>query len=115
MPYTIQGQQANIETEPETRQGETYVPLREVVQALGGSINWDNTNKVAQATIGQWVATVNLADMNVDVSGTAVTLSNAPFVDDDGMMWVPASFFQSAYGYQVQASGNNVSITNPNG
>lgn len=114
MPYTIQGQAAQIPTEPEVRDGRTYVPLREVVEALGGSLSWDNSAKVATATIANWVARVDPDNTHVDVSNKGVTLQAPPRLDSDGTVWVPASFFNTAFGYQVDINGNNISIVNPN-
>lgn len=113
MAYSIQGQSVSVGGEPQVVQGRTYVPLRELVQQLGGTSTWDNDAKRATITIGQWVATVNMADTNVDVSGTAVTLQAPPFVDEQGTMWVPASFFHDAFGYNVNINGTNISIVNP--
>jgi len=100
MPYNLQGQPASISQEPRIEMGRTYVPLDEVTQQLGGTTTWDNDQKVATATIGQWTATLRMADENADVSGTPVQLNAAPFVED-GVMWVPAQFFHDAFGYQV--------------
>jgi hypothetical protein len=112
MAYTINGQQADL-TAPRTAQGQVYVPLHEIVDQLGGQVSWDNDSKVATATIGRWTATIPMAARNVDVSGTAVTLSGDTFVDQD-RMWVPATFFHDAFGYTVQTDGSqNVSISLP--
>jgi hypothetical protein len=94
------------------KDGQLYVPLDEVTRALGGQVRWDNVNKVATATIGQWVATVPMAQRQVDVSGTPVTLSADTFVDQ-GVMYVPATFFHDAFGYTVNAdpSSQQVSIS----
>jgi hypothetical protein len=112
MAYTIQGQAAAIQEEPRMHYGQVYVPLKELVQRLGGQTDWDNENKVATATIGQWKATIRMADRNVDVSGTPVTLKGDPFVDED-RMYVPATFFHDAFGYRVDLDGGNVSISLP--
>jgi hypothetical protein len=114
MPYTLQGQPAPLDLEPRPQMGQTYVPLAEIVRQLGGTTTWDNDQKVATATVGQWTAAVRMADPNVDVSGTAVTLPAPPF-DEDGVLWVPAEFFHAAYGYQVSvdANSNQVSIALP--
>jgi hypothetical protein len=101
MPYTLQGQTASISWEPRVEMGRTYVPMEEITQQLGGSTTWDNETKTATATIGQWTATIRMADENVDVSGTPVRLIAPPFVED-GVMWVPAQFFNQAFGYQVE-------------
>jgi len=114
MPYTLQGQSASLGQEPRIESGRTYVPLEGITQQLGGSTTWDNETKTATATIGQWTATIRMADENVDVSGTAVRLNAAPFVED-GVMWVPAQFFHDAFGYQVEinTAEQQVSIALP--
>ena len=114
MPYNIQGQEIRLGTEPFLHSNDKhYVPLRDVVEELGGTVSFDNSTKIATATIGQWVATIQMADRNVDVSGTAVTLTADPFVQD-GQMFVPFDFFRDAFGYSVSIAGDTVNITNPN-
>lgn len=118
MPYTIQGQSVQLGSEPFLHNNKHYVGLRDVVSALGGTVAYDNDTKTATATIGQWVATVQMANRNVDVSGTQVSLSADPYVED-GQMYVPFDFFRDAYGYDVTLASNDtgdptVNITNPN-
>jgi hypothetical protein len=112
--YRINGQELSIGQEPQMRGGTLYVPIADLVEALGGRISWDNNQKVATATIGQWTATVRMADRNVDVSGTPVSLAADPFVEDD-LLWVPVTFFRDAYGYKVEADPGtrHVSIALP--
>ncbi len=113
MPYNIQGQEIRLGTEPFLHNNKNYVPLRDVVEALGGTVTFDNNSKIATATIGQWTATVQMASKDVDVSGTAVTLTADPYVED-GQMLVPFDFFRDAFGYSVSVAGDTVNITNPN-
>jgi hypothetical protein len=117
MPYTIQGQPVSLGAEPFLHNNKHYVPLRDVVEALGGNVSFDNNVKAAIATIGQWTARITMADRNVDVSGTPVQLSADPYVED-GQMYVPFDFFHDAFGYSV-ALGNDdgapsLNISNPN-
>jgi len=113
MPYNIQGNTENLGTEPFLHNNKHYVPLRDVVEALGGNVTFDNDSKTSIATIGQWTANVQMANRSVDVSGTAVTLSADPYVED-GQMFVPFDFFRDAYGYEVSFSGETMNIVNPN-
>jgi hypothetical protein len=116
MPYTLQGSPASITREPRIERGRTYVPLEEIVLQLGGQTSWDNEQKIATATIGQWTATIRMADENIDVSGTPVRLNAPPFVEE-GVMWVPAQFFHDAYGYQVNIdpTSRQIAIALPSG
>lgn len=113
MPYQINGQTLSAAA-PQPRGENLYVPLADLVEALGGQVSWDNNQKLATATIGKWTATIRMADRNIDVSGTPVTLSGDPYVEQD-VMWVPANFFRDAFGYQVAADpgSQNVSIALP--
>ncbi len=118
MPFNIQGRSVQLGTEPFLHNNKHYVALRDVVSALGGTVAFDNDTKTATATIGQWVATVQMANRNVDVSGTPVTLSADPYVED-GQMYVPFDFFRDAYGYEVSVASDDsgarvVNINNPN-
>ena len=47
MPYTLNGQPGNIAEEPNEQQGVVYVPYKQVVEGLGGTVTWDNTSKTA--------------------------------------------------------------------
>lgn len=109
MPYSLLGQPASISQEPRVENGRTYVPLNDVVKALGGAVTWDNEAKVATATIAQWTATIRMADENIDVSGTPVTLVAPPFVED-GVMWVPAQLFQGGFGYKLDISNSSQDV-----
>jgi len=114
MPYNVQGQAVSLNEEPRIIQDRLYVPLAELVERLGGRVDWDNDNKIATAAIGKWTATIRMANRNVDVSGTPVTLIADPIVDQD-TMFVPASFFQDAFGYTVNVDpgSRQVSIALP--
>lgn len=109
MPYVLNNQTATIGEEPVVKNGRNFVPLEAVVQNLGGSVTWDDASKTASATIGQWVAKVHNGDTNVDVSGTKVTLADAPYIED-GTMYVPWYFFRDAYGYKVEMDGDTLKV-----
>lgn len=109
MPYNINGQQVSI-SEPILRNGATFVPLRDVVTALGGTVAWDNTKKEASATIAQWTARFTAGADTADVNGTEVTFPVPSYIED-GELLVPAQFFHNAYGYKVDANGTNVTIS----
>jgi hypothetical protein len=109
MPYNIGGQIVNIPEEPTEKDGRHYVPLAAVVQALGGSVAWDNTTKTAAATIGQWTAHVQEGSDDVMVNTTPVTLDAPPYIEND-KMFVPWDFFKVAYGYKADIEGGTLYI-----
>lgn len=119
MPYNIQGNNVSLSTEPFLHgNNKHYVPLRDVVESLGGTVAFDNMSKTASATIGQWTANLQMGDANVNVAGadgsnTPVSLTAPPFVQED-QMFVPFDFFRDAFGYNVSFDGDTFNITNPN-
>ena len=117
MPYMIQGSVTTLGTEPSWLNGKHYIPLRDVVEALGGTVTFDNDAKVAHAVIGPWTAALTMGDENVMVSGngndTPVTLTAPPYVEGDQFL-VPFDFLRDAYGYNVSFEGETLNITNPN-
>ena len=107
MPLTYQGQPTPVRME--NRDGILYVPVEEAVQALGGTVEWDNANKRASVTIGQWTARVFMAASEADVNGTHVTF-NGPTIVENDTMWVPVRFFEKAFGYKLSLQGDTVDL-----
>jgi len=63
---------------------------------------------------------VNADDTQVTVTNTSdgsvipVALDALPRVLEDGELWVPANFFETAYGYNADLSAQTITIHNPN-
>ncbi|MBM3460116.1 MAG: copper amine oxidase N-terminal domain-containing protein [Armatimonadetes bacterium] len=112
MAYSFGGSPAALDTPPQKKGGVTYVPWRDVVEALQGSVSWDNATKTATGRVHHFTCRFTLGSGTGDVNGTTVTFS-APSYVDDGTLFVPADFFNSAYGYKVTVSGNDVDISLP--
>ncbi|MBW3623524.1 MAG: copper amine oxidase N-terminal domain-containing protein [Armatimonadetes bacterium] len=110
MDIQIQGRPTNIETRNEN--GITYVPVQETAQALGGTASWDNMEKLATITVGQWAAVVRMAESEADVNGTRVVFNGPVFVEEN-RMWVPVRFFEKAFGYTMDVTADRVNIVNP--
>lgn len=118
MPYSILGTTQNLGTEPFVLNGKHYVPLREVVEALGGNVNYDNNSKTAVAKIGPWNAHLTMGEQSVTVTGddgtsTPVNMTAPAYVDGD-TFFVPFDFLRDAYGYNVSFEGDTLNIVNPN-
>jgi hypothetical protein len=117
MPYSIQGQSVNISREPVLKGDKHYIPLREVVEALGGTLTWDNATKTADAVIGPWDASITDGSDDVTVNGNGPTIPvnmSGPAYIEGSEVYVPWDFLRDVYGYQVAFDNGNVSIVNPN-
>ena len=113
MGYQLNGQNVSIGEEPFERDGKNFIPVKAVTQGLGGHAEWDNNQKVATTKIGQWTAQIQMQNPVVQVSSDdgrsqQVTLSAAPFVEND-TMYVPWDFYRDVYGYKTDMSGGQFS------
>jgi hypothetical protein len=117
MPFEIQGVPVALPTEPSTFQGVTYVALRELTEALGGTVDNLLTENRASATIGPWTAQVVAGTSEISVENDEhkipVTLTAPPY-SDGGQMYVPYDFFRDAFGYDVTFADRLMTICNPN-
>lgn len=114
MPYTFEDVPLEVGTEPQTRDGITWVPLRALAEAMSANVDWDPDNRIAILYLGERIATFKIGDPTVDVDGEPITLRAAPYLDN-GDTWIPARFFQQAMGYGLQADAekNLVQFSNP--
>lgn len=117
MPYVIQGKSTDLPTEPFLKGDKHYVSLREVVEAMGGSVSFDNATKTSTATIAPWTATIRADNPAVTMTGNGqtvpITLTSAPYIENDEL-FVPFDFIRDAFGYTVSFDNDTVTITNPN-
>jgi copper amine oxidase-like protein len=110
MPYVIGGNPVQLQDEPRNLNGPIYVPLREVVEAIGGKITWENQSKTAGATVRGRHARVPVDQMTFTLDGQPVTMSAATFMDAN-QVWVPVEFFEKAFGIVAIADANTNTVT----
>lgn len=113
MSYIIQGQKPPLPRDPVEMNGAVYVPVQDIAEILGGSLEREDDAPNALVSITPWKAELTVGADSANVNDTAVSFS-APVVDQDGSLWAPADLFRAAFGYEVSTRGLEVSITNPN-
>ncbi len=106
MPYILNGQMAEISSEPRVQDGAMFVPLRKVAQALGASVDFEPSTGTAILYIAGQIATFSNGQKSVNLNGSDVALNGAPFVEE-GETWVPVRFFESALGFTMNADPQN--------
>jgi hypothetical protein len=110
VPYVIDGRTVELEHEPRNLNGPIYVPLREVMDALGGAAGWDKTTNTADATLAGRAAQIFPNSTTIRVAGQWVNLSMPP-VMAEGVTWVPVEFFQAAFGRVAYADAATNTVT----
>lgn len=64
------------------RNGTQYVPLKETVEELGGSVRWDNESKSATVNVKQSTAMLDANSTTIMVNGQQKSLSATPILED---------------------------------
>ena len=91
--------------------GPIYVPLRSVVEAIGGSAEWDDSSGTATASFRGQTARVFPNSNNVAVEGGASKQMSVPVFNADNHFWVPLEFFENLGITAVgDAASNTVTI-----
>lgn len=106
-------------SEMTTKDDVTCVPLRETADALGLTLTWDRNSRTA--TLESDTRAMDLAEgKDLYVSTSTIpgavgmtspgTLGVAPYIADDGAMYVPAEAFEWLVGYDVTEDDTTVTI-----
>ena len=106
MPYILNGQMADISSEPRVQDGAMFVPLRKVAQALGANVDFEPSTGTAILYIAGQIATFSTGQKSVNLNGSDVPLTGAPFIEE-GETWIPVRFFESALGFTMNADPQN--------
>jgi len=113
--FTVNGSTRTLDSPPLIKNGRTLLPIRPVVEALGGTVSWDGTEKkvtisLGSTTIELWIgkntAKVNDASKPID--------SNNPKVVPEiinGRTMLPLRFVTENLGCQLQWDPNTKTIT----
>jgi len=113
--FTVNGSTRTLDSPPVIKNGRTLVPIRAVVEALGGTVDWDaSTKKVTvslgsntiELWIGKSVAKVNGADTPIDSTNSKVV----PEIIN-GRTMLPLRFVAENLGCDVQWDGTTRTIT----
>lgn len=86
---------------PQIVNGRTMVPIRAIVEALGGKVEYESvekkiTIKLNDKTLDMWIGSTSMT-----VNNTYKTIDVAPFIIGDRTM-VPVRFVAENFGYEVE-------------
>lgn len=97
------------------KDGRTFVPIREITEALGASVYWDNQKKTVLITlndknvklkIGSGVVFIDEEKKKIDENSIPVLVTYTKLEETKTM--VPLRFISEAFGYNVNWDGKNL-------
>ncbi|MBP1736842.1 MAG: hypothetical protein H6Q60_723 [Oscillospiraceae bacterium] len=91
---------------PCVKDGRTMLPLTAVVEAMGGTTQWDSETSTITATLNGTTITITVGSVDVTVtkdgSTTTLSMDTAPYVDStSNRTYVPVRFAAEAFGCNI--------------
>lgn len=111
---TVDGIEKEIDpgmgTTPIILNDRTLIPVRAVVEEIGGTVGWNGETQEVTLTYGQDTILLTIDNTTAYLNGAAQTLDIAPTVINDRTM-LPIRFIAESFGYDVDWSGETQTVT----
>jgi hypothetical protein len=102
-------------TTPIIKNDRTLVPIRAIVEALGGTVNWDGTERKVTISLGSTTIELWIGKNTARVNGTNTPIdsTNSKVVPEiiNGRTMLPLRFVTENLGCQLQWDPNTKTIT----
>ena len=112
---TSDGKVIALDSPPVIVEGRTLVPIRPIVEKLGGSVAWDNVERKVTITLGDKTLELWIGKNTAKVNGTTVPIdsSNTKVVPQiiSGRTMLPVRFVAETLGARVDWDGTLKKIT----
>ena len=111
---TVNGTEREIDpgrgTVPVIQNDRTLVPVRAIVEAMGGSVNWDEETQTALLELGGDIITLTLGSQTAFFNEEAHILDVIPITINDRTM-LPIRFIAESFRFDVGWDGETQTIT----
>jgi photosystem II stability/assembly factor-like uncharacterized protein len=113
--FTVNGASTTLDSPPVIKNGRTLVPIRAIIEALGGTVGWDATTKKATVTLGKKTIDLWIGKSAATVNGasTPIDSTNAKVVPEiiNGRTMLPLRFVSENLGCSVVWAAATKTIT----
>jgi len=108
----INGQAVQCSQTPQIINGRTFVPLRDLDDALGAQTNWDGKAQIITVSSSVYNISMTIGSTTLDVNGIPQQMDVAPVIIGS-KTFLPARYVAQALGYDVSwdAASQSVIIT----
>jgi uncharacterized repeat protein (TIGR02543 family) len=113
--FTVNGGSATLDSPPVIKNGRTLVPIRAIIEALGGTVGWDGMKREATVTLGKKTIALWIGKSVATVNGvsTPIDSTNAKVVPEiiNGRTMLPLRFVTENLGATVNWEQSKQTIT----
>ncbi|MGD0153750.1 MAG: copper amine oxidase N-terminal domain-containing protein [Thermacetogeniaceae bacterium] len=99
------------QTSPVIINGRTFVPVRAIIESLGGKVDWSASDQKITITLSNTPIVLNIGNKSGTVNGVAKTLDDAPFISATGRTMLPLRFITENLGHNVAWDNSTKTIT----
>ena len=102
-------------TVPIIQNGRTLIPIRAVIEAMGGTVGWNSEAKTVILARNDDIIRLTIGSETAYFNNTAQTLDTAPIIINDVTM-LPIRFVAESFSFKVDwdASTSTITITGSN-
>ncbi|WP_068784041.1 C40 family peptidase [Paenibacillus phocaensis] len=105
----LDGKLLQPKTPPTLVNGSVLLPIRDVFEALGAKLGWDDASKTVTATKGPMTLVYRIGDTTAQLNGQTLTLP-VPGQIKNGYTLVPLRFVSEALGCEVVWDGDHRTV-----
>ncbi|KAB3534763.1 hypothetical protein F8154_07835 [Alkaliphilus pronyensis] len=98
-------------TEPIIKNGRTFLPIRAVIEAMGGDIEWESKNQKVTIFYNDNVIELWIGNKNARVNGSRRITDVAPYISDSSRTMLPLRFIVENLGCEAEWDGVNKRVT----
>ncbi len=111
---TVNGVEKKLDTPAVAIEGRTYVPVRGLAEALGGTAGWNEATRTVNLKHGNDEIRLTIDSVIAFLNGEEKDLDAPPLIID-GRTLLPARFIAEGFGYRVIWNANRKTVTVTNG
>jgi hypothetical protein len=98
-------------TSPVIVNSSTFIPIRAIIEKLGGTVAWNATDQQVTITLNNTTVILTIDSKTATVNGALTTLDDDPFISATGRTMLPLRFIAESLGHTVNWNASNKTIT----
>lgn len=107
----LNGVDKQIDSPPVIVNGRTFVPIRALVENIGGTITWDAAKQQITINYKNMALVMQIGNTNSTINGSPVEVDVPPYISDEGRVMIPLRFVSDNFGLNVLWDAANYKIT----
>ncbi|MBW4085057.1 stalk domain-containing protein [Paenibacillus sp. S150] len=107
MSIVVKGVELNTPNKPILKNGQNFLALKDILNAVGATGKWDNKTQSATIVYGGRTVVITIGSKTIMVDGTAVAIDNPAFLQKVGKedkTYLPLAALATGLGFEVNYS-----------